>query len=194
MLTSFRQMLPQSYDGMECIPGDGTSPITLDQRIVRSIFSAAEDAELRSIVLTSRKHDWQEMSSHMSGGTASQCRERWMNYLSPKLNTAEWTPEEDERPIKKYLQYGNKWTKIAKFFPHRTDGMTNNRFNKLQRCYTSECIDQLLTSPALHLHLLSQSGNDQKAPEYPEQPRPDVRVGDGFTMAEISDECEDWTN
>jgi hypothetical protein len=69
----------------------------------------------------------------MPDRTARQCKERWINYLSPALNTAAWTPEEDRLLLEKQRDYGSKWAQIAKFFPNRTDGMVKNRFNRLQR-------------------------------------------------------------
>jgi hypothetical protein len=56
-----------------------------------------------------------------------------MNYLSPMLNTAAWTVEEDQLLLEKQREYGSRWAQIAKFFPNRTDGMVKNRFNLLQR-------------------------------------------------------------
>jgi hypothetical protein len=69
----------------------------------------------------------------MPGRSARQCKERWVNYLSPTLNTGEWTPEEDRLLLEKQRAYGTKWAQIAKFFPNRTDGMVKNRFNRIQR-------------------------------------------------------------
>jgi hypothetical protein len=69
----------------------------------------------------------------MGGKNQRQCRERWINYLCPSLNTSAWTPDEDALLLQKYIEMGTRWVKIAKFFPHRTDAMVKNRFNKIQR-------------------------------------------------------------
>jgi hypothetical protein len=77
--------------------------------------------------------DWALIASIMEGKNIRQCKERWTNYLSPGLNVEAWTHEDDLLLVRKYMELGNKWVKIAKFFPNRTDSMVKNRFNKLQR-------------------------------------------------------------
>jgi hypothetical protein len=105
------------------------------QRVFRphNKFSPADDARLRSLIETYGTNDWNLVASHMEGKNHRQCRERWINYLCPNLNTSAWTPDEDAFLMQKYIELGTKWVKIAKFFPHRTDAMMKNRFNKIQR-------------------------------------------------------------
>lgn len=60
-------------------------------------------------------------------------RERWLYYLNPNLNHANWTKEEDEMIMKLRNEYGPKWMLISKYFPNRTDAMIKNRYNVLIR-------------------------------------------------------------
>jgi hypothetical protein len=99
----------------------------------RSKFSIAEDDQLRSLVSHFGVHNWHAISTRMPGRNARQCRERWVNYLSPTLNTSTWSPEEDQLLIEKHAEFGTRWVQIAQSFPHRTDGMVKNRFHVLQR-------------------------------------------------------------
>jgi hypothetical protein len=69
----------------------------------------------------------------MRGRNARACRDRWVNHLCPNLATAAWTPEEDALLVSLQEQHGNRWVKIAPFFPNRTDVMVKNRFLALQR-------------------------------------------------------------
>jgi hypothetical protein len=105
------------------------------QRVFRphSKFTSGDDALLRSLIETHGTSDWHLISSHMEGKNQRQCKERWINYLCPDLNTSAWTPDEDALLLQKYIELGTKWVKIAMFFPHRTDAMVKNRFNKIQR-------------------------------------------------------------
>jgi hypothetical protein len=96
-------------------------------------FTAAEDAQIKTLVDAFGERDWYAISLRMPGRTARQCKERWANYLSPSLNTAAWTAEEDNLLIAKQRQHGSRWALIAKFFPNRTDGMVKNRFNRILR-------------------------------------------------------------
>jgi hypothetical protein len=73
------------------------------------------------------------IAEFVEGKNERQCRERWFNYLSPFLNTEPWTSDPDALLLQKQTEFGNKWVKIARFFPNRTDAMVKNRFGLLQR-------------------------------------------------------------
>lgn len=77
--------------------------------------------------------DWCKIADNMPNRNARQCRDRWINYLSPTVVNGKWTEEEDHLLIEKYLTMGNCWRQIAAFFPTRTDINIKNRFRKLQR-------------------------------------------------------------
>jgi hypothetical protein len=106
---------------------------TTDEHQPHAKFTASEDTQLRSLVGLFGYQDWYTISLRMPGRSARQCKERWLNYLKPTLNTAAWTLEEDTLLLEKQRECGSRWTQITKFFPNRTDGMVKNRFNQLQR-------------------------------------------------------------
>jgi hypothetical protein len=85
------------------------------------------------LVETFGSSDWAAIADRMPGKNQRQCRERWINYLSPTLNSAPWTRDEDFQLIQKYHELGPKWVQIMSPFPARTDSMMKNGFNKLQR-------------------------------------------------------------
>jgi hypothetical protein len=101
--------------------------------VPHSKFSQVEDDILRSAVAFHGIDNWASIAGLVEGKTERQCKERWFNYVNPSLKAGSWTPEEDERLLAKHEQHGNKWMKIARFFPNRTDGMLKNRFWRLQR-------------------------------------------------------------
>jgi hypothetical protein len=96
-------------------------------------FTQEDDDHLRRLVAALGPVDWNAIADEMAGKNPRQCRERWINYLSPALNTAAWTLAEDALLMQKYRDFGGKWVQISKCFPNRTDCMIKNRFNKLQR-------------------------------------------------------------
>lgn len=99
----------------------------------RSQFTANEDELLTNLVDHFGDDNWEDISSHMKNRNIRQCKERWFNYLSPKIKNSKWTPEEDTQLEKYYLKYGPKWVKIAHMFKGRTDINIKNRFLLLQR-------------------------------------------------------------
>jgi hypothetical protein len=57
-----------------------------------------------------------------------QCRERYKNYLSPRLSTGPWSDSEDELLKLKVAEFGPKWAKIAYFFTGRSDVSLKNHW------------------------------------------------------------------
>ena len=92
-------------------------------------FTRSEDALL--IVL--RKYNpfskWRDIATFVEGRTPRQCRERYNTYLSPSVNKAEWTKEDDERLLDLVQKNGKKWSSFQKFFPGRSSNCIKNRFN-----------------------------------------------------------------
>lgn len=98
-----------------------------------SKFTAEDDDRLKELVAEYGDNAWLKIAELMPGRNSRQCRERWMNYLSPSLNTQEWTTEEDTLLIQKQKELGTSWVRISKFFEGRTDQMCKNRFFMLKR-------------------------------------------------------------
>ena len=96
-------------------------------------FTVEEDQSLKEIIARYGTTDWSMIAAKMPKRNARQCRERWLNYLNPDLNTDEWTPDEDKRLLDLHSQLGCRWVQITRAFPNRTDTMIKNRFNMLQR-------------------------------------------------------------
>jgi hypothetical protein len=110
-----------------------STPPDLVPFTARAKFSEEEDRRLAWLVSSLGTHDWPRIAGQMRTKNSRQCRERWHNYLCPELNTAPWTRDEEVLLVQKYQELGPKWAAIAKYFPHRTDSMIKNRFNRLRR-------------------------------------------------------------
>lgn len=67
----------------------------------------------------------------MPGRTAKQCKERWNNYLDPSIIRAPFTAEEDQMILRFQAVIGNKWARIAKELPGRTDNSVKLRYLSL---------------------------------------------------------------
>ncbi|KAL7605970.1 MYB-like transcription factor EOBI [Lactuca sativa] len=58
--------------------------------------------------------------------TGKSCRLRWLNYLRPDVRRGNITPEEQLLIMELHAKFGNKWSKIAKHLPGRTDNEIKN--------------------------------------------------------------------
>jgi 3-oxoacyl-ACP reductase-like protein len=110
----------------------GGPQTALQKKTSRQIFTSEEDEHLRALV-AQHGTNWQEIASSLPGRNARQCQNRWYNYLSPGTGPAGWTEEEDNLLREKVSRLGPKWTRIAAFFPGRTDTSIRNRWELLQR-------------------------------------------------------------
>lgn len=96
-------------------------------------FSPDEDQRLIQLVST-YDTDWKTIANLLGNNrNPRQCRERYVNYLSPTVNHGPWTGEEDQLLMQKYAELGSKWVLISQYFNNRTDVQLKNRFNLLNR-------------------------------------------------------------
>ena len=100
----------------------------------KALFTKQEDEQLVKIVNSlGKKTDWNIVSSMMKNRNSRQCRDRWMNYLSPSVNLSPFTADEDILLLEKYHNYGPRWVQISKHFNNRSDISLKSRFMVLKR-------------------------------------------------------------
>ena len=113
-------------------PTDPAPPPVRPKRS-KHMFTAEQDVQLRQLVELHGDQSWKTVASFLPGRTSRQCRERWMNYLSPLVKTMVWTPDQDQRLEELAELYSRNWSVIAKMFPYQTNTNVKNRWVKLQR-------------------------------------------------------------
>ncbi|KAE9589422.1 hypothetical protein Lal_00000502 [Lupinus albus] len=58
--------------------------------------------------------------------TGKSCRLRWLNYLKPDIKRGNLTPQEQLLILELHSKWGNRWSKIARHLPGRTDNEIKN--------------------------------------------------------------------
>ncbi|KAJ1392216.1 SANT/Myb domain [Sesbania bispinosa] len=86
-----------------------------------------EDEQLTSFVTRLGERRWDSLAK-VAGlrRSGKSCRLRWMNYLRPNLKHGPFSVEEEQLIVQLQQQWGNKWAKIARRLPGRTDNEIKN--------------------------------------------------------------------
>ncbi|KAJ8901687.1 hypothetical protein NDN08_003893 [Rhodosorus marinus] len=68
----------------------------INPSIRKGRWTGEEDALLRSAVLKRKPGEWTRIAQDVPGRSDVQCRERWMNVLSPDVRKSSWSAEEEQ--------------------------------------------------------------------------------------------------
>jgi hypothetical protein len=96
-------------------------------------WSVEQDAQLIAAVQKVGQISWTNVANLVPGRNGKQCRERWLDKLSPDLLKDDWSPEEDSILLAKQEELGHAWAKMKEFLPGRSMAAVKNRWNWLVR-------------------------------------------------------------
>jgi hypothetical protein len=99
----------------------------------KGIWSEREDSVLAKLVINNNGKTWKEIAKLLNTKcgemkTGKQCRERYRNYVNPKIYKAAWKPLEKLLFIILQQVYSNCWKDIGKCLKGRSDVTIKNYF------------------------------------------------------------------
>lgn len=94
------------------------------------LWKANEDLYLQELVEALGEKKWVQVAKRLEESlqiirTPKQCRDRWANSLS-QANSNPFSDKEIEIVLKGQEKFGNKWSKIAKLLPGRSENQVKN--------------------------------------------------------------------
>eukprot|EP01090_Pellita_catalonica_P002401 TRINITY_DN11990_c0_g1_i1.p1 TRINITY_DN11990_c0_g1~~TRINITY_DN11990_c0_g1_i1.p1 ORF type:complete len:316 (-),score=30.19 TRINITY_DN11990_c0_g1_i1:63-1010(-) len=95
-------------------------------------WSEEEDHLLLDLVKRYGKK-WGVISKYLKSKTPSQCGQHWRRVLSPGINKAQWSAQEDAVLMAAVAKKGKKWSAISRALRGRTDIQCRYRYYSLEK-------------------------------------------------------------
>ncbi|KAL3530698.1 hypothetical protein ACH5RR_010020 [Cinchona calisaya] len=98
--------------------------------------------------------------------TGKSCRLRWVNYLHPGLKRGKMTPHEEHLVLELQKKLGNRWSRIARKLPGRTDNEIKNywRTHMRKKAQERKKAAAMTTSPSSSFSNHSSSVSNSNSP------------------------------
>nr|AGN52069.1 MYB-related transcription factor [Salvia miltiorrhiza]AGN52179.1 MYB-related transcription factor [Salvia miltiorrhiza] len=108
--------------------------------------------------------------------TGKSCRLRWVNYLHPGLKRGKMTPNEERLVVELQSKWGNRWSRIARKLPGRTDNEIKNYWRTHMRKKAQESKKKKgsssSSSSSTTTSSSSSSSSSNSSSSAPNSPRP----------------------
>jgi hypothetical protein len=103
------------------------------RRRTREKFTPEEDQRLSAVVREIGAEQWNAVADRMPGRNVRQCRDRWLNFLSPEVANEPWTAADDAMLVEWFCRFGPTWRRIARELHGRSEVSVKNRWQVIQR-------------------------------------------------------------
>ncbi|KAL8141398.1 hypothetical protein V2J09_007419 [Rumex salicifolius] len=130
-------------------------------------WTEQEDLQLVCFVGLFGDRRW-DFIANVSGlkRTGKSCRLRWVNYLHPGLKRGKMTPHEKKLVLELHSQFGNRWSRIARKLPGRTDNEIKNYWRTHMRKKAQQKKPNTSSPCVSNCSSSSSNNNDANSSDY----------------------------
>ncbi|KAF6140268.1 hypothetical protein GIB67_000316 [Kingdonia uniflora] len=169
-----------------------------EQMIRKGPWLEEEDERLAAFVTLMGERRWDSLA-RASGlrRSGKSCRLRWLNYLRPDLKHGQISDEEEQIILQLHERWGNKWSKIARRLPGRTDNEIKNywrtHLRKKVQEQEQEILQRAINNAVNPQDFLLQQG-DRSCEDDKSRTSSDIlQISDyGFAASPYEDRLFDW--
>jgi len=76
---------------------------------------------------------WEAACVSIANKSANQCVDHWFSLLCPSQEKLRWETRDDTKLLVLCSRYGNKWSKIAQYFPRRSHSTIRKRWQVIDK-------------------------------------------------------------
>ncbi|KAI4348173.1 hypothetical protein L6164_008928 [Bauhinia variegata] len=128
-----------------------------DPEVRKGPWTMEEDLILINYIANHGEGVWNSLAKAAGlKRTGKSCRLRWLNYLRPDVRRGNITPEEQLLIMELHAKWGNRWSKIAKHLPGRTD-------NEIKNYWRTRIQKHIKEAESFQQQSTSSETNDQAA-------------------------------